>query len=103
MITLLTEPEYQAAMKRVEALMNDESQKRGGELDTLVDQVVAYEAIDDAALALVAHSKVYTAMRNDPRVRAEYRKRAEIVVRAWLKAISTHEHGPKQDKRSEDV
>lgn len=87
-MTLPTEAEYQAAMKRIAALMDDPQQAAGGELDKLADQAVAYEALDDAALALIADSKVYTATRKDPRLRAVYRKRAEIAVRAWLAAIA---------------
>lgn len=94
LLRLLTEPEYQDAMRRIEGLMDAKTEPELSELDILADHVVAYEALDDATDALITHFRAHTATRKDPKLRQVYRGRAEIVIRAWMAAITSQAKVP---------
>ena len=87
-LSLMSEAEHQAGLKRAEALMGAVDQAELVELDALVNRLCAYEALDDAATAIITEMHAHSDVRRNPRLRPIYSKRAEVAVRAWLKALN---------------
>ncbi len=84
---LMTATEHKAALARIDALMSAKlGTPEGDELSALVDRVTDYEALYEAGHALTIHMRATNFVRRDPKLADEYLKRAEVCVRAWLKA-----------------